>query len=236
MEEELHGQKREAMKRWVLCSVIIFLTHIVWAQEELLLEALHALDSITSPILFTQNIEIQEDSVLYEAILTADLEYVPAEESAELITDRLSCLQEKIPLEHNDKVAAFINYFTIRDREYIRMVIRRKDLYFPLFEKYLAKYKLPQELKYLSIIESGLNPRAVSRARAVGLWQFMAGTGRYMGLHHDWYIDERMDPEKSTDAARRYLIMLHSIFNDWPLALAAYNSGPGTVLKAIRRS
>src|SRR5258706_15497362 len=102
MEEELHGQKREAMKRWVLCSVIIFLTHIVWAQEELLLEALHALDSITSPILSTQNIKMQEDSVMFEAVLASDLEYVPAEESAELLPDRLSCLQEKITLEYND--------------------------------------------------------------------------------------------------------------------------------------
>ena len=116
------------------------------------------------------------------------------------------------------------------------MVLRRKDLYFPLFEKYLAKYNLPDELKYLSIIESGLNPRATSRARAVGLWQFMSGTGRYFNLHSDWYMDDRMDPEKSTEAACRYLIQLHTIFKNWELALAAYNSGPGTVRKAIRRS
>jgi membrane-bound lytic murein transglycosylase D len=105
-----------------------------------------------------------------------------------------------------------------------------------MFEKNLAHYNLPDELKYLSIIESALNPRAVSKARAVGLWQFMSGTGRYMGLHSDWYVDERMDPEKSTDAACRYLSQLYSIFGNWELALAAYNSGPGTVRKAIRRS
>jgi membrane-bound lytic murein transglycosylase D len=116
------------------------------------------------------------------------------------------------------------------------MVLQRKDLYFPIFEKYLAKYGLPDELKYLSIVESGLNPRAVSRARAVGLWQFMPATGRYFGLHHDWYIDDRMDPEKSTEAACKYLSQLYNMFNDWELALAAYNSGPGNVRKAIRRS
>jgi len=225
------------MKRLVLSSLIVFLAHSIWAQDVLMLNTLPVLDTISTPVLMTaQEFAVQEDSIVLEAILAANLEYIPAEESAELIADRLQCVQQKIPLDYNDKVAAFINYFTIRDREYMRMVLRRKDVYFPLFEKYLAQYKLPQELKYLSIIESGLNPRAVSRARAVGLWQFMAGTGRYMGLHHDWYIDERMDPEKSTDAACRYLIMLHSIFKDWPLALAAYNSGPGTVLKAIRRS
>ena len=225
------------MKRLVLSGLIVFLAHSIWAQDVLMMNTLPVLDTISTPVLMTaQEFAVQEDSIVLEAILAANLEYIPAEESAELIADRLQCVQQKIPLDYNDKVAAFINYFTIRDREYMRMVLRRKDVYFPLFEKYLAQYKLPQELKYLSIIESGLNPRAVSRARAVGLWQFMAGTGRYMGLHHDWYIDERMDPEKSTDAACRYLIMLHSIFKDWPLALAAYNSGPGTVLKAIRRS
>jgi membrane-bound lytic murein transglycosylase D len=225
------------MKRLVLSGLIVFLAHSIWAQDVLMLNTLPVLDTISTPVLMTaREFAVQEDSIVLEAILAANLEYIPAEESAELIADRLQCVQQKIPLDYNDKVAAFINYFTIRDREYMRMVLRRKDVYFPLFEKYLAQYKLPQELKYLSIIESGLNPRAVSRARAVGLWQFMAGTGRYMGLHHDWYIDERMDPEKSTDAACRYLVMLHSIFKDWPLALAAYNSGPGTVLKAIRRS
>lgn len=163
-------------------------------------------------------------------------EYIPNSETAELLTDRLSCIQQTIPLTYNDRIHAFINYFTIKDRDYTRMVLQRKDLYFPIFEKYLAQYGLPDELKYLSIVESGLNPRAVSRARAAGLWQFMSSTGRYFGLHNDWYIDDRMDPEKSTVAACKYLSQLYNMFNDWELALAAYNSGPGNVRKAIRRS
>jgi len=177
------------------------------------------------------------DSVATEVlILPTDLEYIPADDTPELLADRLSCIQNQIPLTYNNTVHGFINFFTVRNRDYTRMVQRRQDLYFPLFEKYLAQYNLPEELKYLSIIESGLNPRAVSRARAVGLWQFMSGTGKYFGLQTDWYVDDRMDPDKSTDAACRYLSQLYRIFGDWELALAAYNSGPGTVRKAVRRS
>jgi membrane-bound lytic murein transglycosylase D len=178
-------------------------------------------DTLSDPLLFA---------------LPKDYEYIPAEETPELVADRLSCLQKTIPLAYNHNIHGFINFFTIRNREYTRLMLRRKDLYFPLFEKYLAQYNLPEELKYLSIIESGLNPRAVSRASAVGLWQFMSFTGRYFDLHNDWYFDDRMDPEKSTEAACRYLSQLYSIFHDWELALAAYNSGPGTVKRAIRRS
>ncbi len=180
---------------------------------------------------------VLKDTVKTELVsLPSNLEFIPADETPELIADRLSCLQQTIPLTYNSKVHAFIDYFSVRDRDYTRMVLRRKDLYFPLFEKKLKQYNLPDELKYLSIIESGLNPRAISIARAVGLWQFMSGTGRYLGLRNDWYTDDRMDPEKATDAACQYLTQLYSIFHDWPLALAAYNSGPGTVRWAIRRS
>ena len=105
-----------------------------------------------------------------------EFEYIPAEETPELVADRLGCLQSTIPLPYNHTIHGFINFFTIRNREYTRLMLRRKDLYFPLFEKYLRQYNLPDELKYLSIIESGLNPRAVSRASAVGLWQFMSFT------------------------------------------------------------
>lgn len=188
--------------------------------EEVVSKVLAA-DSLQDPALFA---------------VPVDFDYIPAEETPELVVDRLGCLQQTIPLTYNNTVHGFINYFTIRNREYTRLMLRRKNLFFPLFEKYLAKYNLPEELKYLSVIESGLNPRAVSRASAVGLWQFMSFTGRYFELYSNWYFDDRMDPEKSTEAACRYLSQLHSIFHNWELTLAAYNSGPGTVKRAIRRS
>lgn len=179
----------------------------------------------------------KEDSVYTNYYsLPIDWEYIPGDDDPLIIADRLKCIEKRIPLRYNDKTHGFINFFTVKDREYTRMMIQRMNLYFPLFEKYLAHYNLPDELKYLSIIESGLNPRAISRARAVGLWQFMSATGRYFGLHIDGYIDERMDPEKSTKAACLYLKQLYSMFGDWELALAAYNSGPGNVKRAIRKA
>ncbi|MEI9917251.1 MAG: LysM peptidoglycan-binding domain-containing protein [Bacteroidota bacterium] len=170
------------------------------------------------------------------AAMPYDMEYVPADETPEVLSERLGALQKDIPLVYNEKVHGFINYFTIRDREHTRNVLRKTDVYFPLFEKYLKENNMPEELKYLSVIESALIPHAVSRARAVGLWQFMSYTGKHVGLTIDWYVDERMDPDKSTQAACKYLSQLYSIFGDWELALAAYNTGPGNVRRAIKKS
>ncbi len=209
-------------------ALTLIFSQPIYAQVEIS----HQLDSLLAAELEAA-LELDSIDISMDAL---EPEYIPNSETPELLTDRLSCIEQTIPLTYNDRIHAFINYFTIKDRDYTRMVLQRKDLYFPIFEKYLAQYGLPDELKYLSIVESGLNPRAVSRARAVGLWQFMSSTGRYFGLHNDWYIDDRMDPEKSTEAACKYLGQLYKMFNDWELALAAYNSGPGNVRKAIRRS
>ena len=177
-----------------------------------------AVDTLADPSLFA---------------LPLEYEYIPGEVTPELVEDRLSCIQKTIPLTYHSTVHGFIDYFTMRNRDFTKQMLRRKDLYFPMFEKYLAQYNLPDELKYLSIIESALNPRAVSRASAVGLWQFMSYTGRYFGLHNDYYFDDRMDPEKSTEAACRYIGQLYSMFGSWELTLAAYSSGPGTVKRVV---
>lgn len=136
----------------------------------------------------------------------------------------------------NEPSLAIVKFFAAKRRDFTRIVMGRSALYFDLFEETLAKYDMPLELKYLAVIESGLRPQVRSHAGALGLWQFMYRTGKYYGLEENTYIDERMDPVKATDAACRYLKKLHEIYNDWNLALAAYNAGPGNVNKAIRRS
>lgn len=162
-------------------------------------------------------------------------DYIP-DATYEEIEERLASIKSEIPLNYNEKVKAFIDYFTVRDRPYTKDVMAKVDVYFPIFEEYLARYNLPDELKYLSIVESGLRPNAISRANAVGLWQFISSTGKMYGLSSDWYLDDRMDPFESTDAACRHLRDLYDMFGNWELALAAYNCGPGNVRKAIRRS
>lgn len=136
----------------------------------------------------------------------------------------------------NDDVEKFIYLYAERRRQLTGRALGMAELYFPIFEAKIDEYDLPQALKYLPIIESALNPKARSRAGAMGLWQFMYATGKMYGLKSNSFIDERMDPYLATDAACQYLKKLHGIYDDWSLALAAYNSGPGNVNKAIRRA
>jgi membrane-bound lytic murein transglycosylase D len=154
------------------------------------------------------------------------------------ICKRLGKINAMTPfqLECNETALSIIKYFLSKRKGFIRVALGRSPLYFDMFESKLSEYGLPIELKYLAVIESGLRPQVKSRAGALGLWQFMYRTGLYFGLKENSYIDERMDPEKATDAACRYLKKLFGIYGDWNLALAAYNAGPGNVNKAIRRS
>jgi membrane-bound lytic murein transglycosylase D len=158
--------------------------------------------------------------------------------SDDIYCQRLAKMNEtsNFGFDCNNVSLSTIKFFADSRRNFAKVVLGRSKLYFDLYEEKLAEYDLPLELKYLSVIESGLRPQVKSRAGALGLWQFMYATGKQYGLAENSYIDERMDPSKATDAACRYLKKLFDIYDDWNLALAAYNAGPGNVNKAIRRS
>ena len=128
-----------------------------------------------------------------------------------------------------------INYLKNRQATYLELY-SKSDYFFPIFENALQKYNVPLELKYLPVIESALNPRAKSRVGATGLWQIMFNTAKDLDLKVNSYVDERMDPFKSSDAAAKYLSELFERFNDWNLAIAAYNYGPGNIRRAIKAS
>ena len=158
--------------------------------------------------------------------------------SDSVYTARIATLNRKTPLHfvYNAQVRGFIRLYAVEKRSMTSKILGLSKIYFPLFEEKLDANNVPLEMKYLAIVESALNPTAVSPAGAKGLWQFMYGTGKMYGLQSSSFIDERYDPYKSSVSASRYLRDLYNIYGDWFLALAAYNSGPGNVNKAIRRA
>ena len=158
--------------------------------------------------------------------------------SAEILKERLQTIDAKTPfhIAYNPALEKVIKSYLKHRRKYYPNLMAKAAYYFPMFERYLDQYDIPLEMKYLAIVESTLNPRAKSKVGATGLWQFMYQTGRQYKLRISSYVDERQDPVKATIAACEYLSDLYRIFGDWDLALAAYNSGPGNVSKAIKRS
>ena len=137
--------------------------------------------------------------------------------------------------KYDDIVASYVKTYFVKARPKAARIIGHTSMYFPIFEKYIKEKNLPMDLRFLPIVESALDPNAVSRSAATGLWQFMKPTGEEYGLYNNHFVEERKDPHRSTKAALTYLEKLYSKYGDWSLALAAYNGGPGTVNRAIKR-
>ena len=156
--------------------------------------------------------------------------------SDEELMRRLQAMNAYITIPFNETVKNYMILYSEKMPRHMQAMMGRSLYYFPIFEEKLAKYGLPLELKYMSIIESNLNPVAESRAGAMGIWQFMYRTGKLYGLKINSFMDERLDVEKSADAAARYLRDAYSVFGDWNLAICSYNCGSGNVVKAIKRA
>ncbi|WP_188049244.1 LysM peptidoglycan-binding domain-containing protein [Flavobacterium sp. GP15] len=167
--------------------------------------------------------------------IDADVDY---ELPTDLLKERLAAMDAKSPfnIEYNQGLENIIKSFLKNRKKSFERLMGFSEYYFPIFEEALAKQNVPLEIKYLAVVESALNPRAISKMGATGLWQFMYHTGKQYGLKIDSYIDERSDPLKSSAAATQYMTNMYKMFGDWDLVLASYNSGPGNVAKAIRRS
>jgi len=176
---------------------------------------------------------------MHRDILEQDYsEVVYKELPTDTLKARLAKLNARTPfnVEYNPILESVIKSYLKRNKKSMERLMALSEYYFPMFEQQLDRYDIPLEIKYLAIVESALNPRAKSHMGATGLWQFMFATGKMHGLDVSSYVDERMDPIKATEAAAQYLASLYRMFGDWDMVLAAYNSGPGNVSKAIRRS
>jgi membrane-bound lytic murein transglycosylase D len=197
-----------------------------WRYDSLWLNELHSNAELFSDML----LEVQNGPG-QDSIFVVDL-------PTDTLKARLARMNEKTPfnITYNSSLESVIKSFLTRRRDLMQRMMTASQFYFPLFEQELDNQNIPLEIKYLAIVESALNPKAMSRVGAKGLWQFMYSTGKMYGLDVSSYVDERHDPIMATKAASKYLSRLYDIFGDWDLALAAYNSGPGNVNKAIRRS
>ena len=178
-----------------------------------------------------ENMESDINSVYLDQDVAYDL-------STDVLKARLAQLDKKYPfdIKYSPTLEKVIKNFLKNRSKSFERLMAVSEYYFPMFEEHLAKRNVPLEIKYLAIVESALNPKAKSRVGATGLWQFMYPTGKQYGLEVNSYVDERSDPLKATDAASKYLADLYEVFGNWEMVLASYNSGPGTVSKAIRRS
>ena len=191
------------------------------------------LEELTTKFLLNDK-SIADDEALRQQIYI-DKSQLPYYTDAEM-HKKILAIPAAIPMKFHPEVGRIARYFLLEKRDYMTRMLTASKTYFPIFEEVLDQHNLPIELKYLAIVESALNPQARSRVGATGLWQFMHGTAKHEGMEINSLVDERSDIYKSTEHAAIYLKKLYNIYGDWLLALAAYNSGPGNVNKAIRNS
>jgi len=229
-EDSLKAEQKDEIS-----SLKVYADSLMNISDESNATILSMLDSLVGLRFFTNYDFITDTSVLNTFNFPADS--VPVYDDT-IIQARFEELNKETIMElaFNKQVRNYINVYTKKRRKLASSVLGLAELYFPMFEEHLDKYNMPLELKYLAVVESALNPTANSRAGAKGLWQFMYRTGKVYGLHSTSLVDDRFDPIKSTDAACRHLQDLFDIYDNWSLALAAYNSGAGNVNKAIRRA
>jgi len=199
--------------------------------SSLLLTALIAGQSFAN----SERTTVSDSSRQYSDALTVFADEVIPVDSA-LFMSHSNSLEFEIPLDFNSEVKRFVDYFGVDWQVKLKQMLTLSEFYFPVYESYLDKYDLPLELKYISVIESALNPHATSRSGAVGLWQFMPYTGKIYDLSIDRYVDERKHIEKSTEAACHYFKDMSKTFDDWLVVIASYNCGPGNIRKAMRHS
>ena len=182
---------------------------------------------------YSQRASADSDSVMLQA---ENLDTIYSSIPDSVYIQRLARIPSAIPLTYNHIVRNHIEMYLYKKRDVLESILGLTDYYFPIFDEIFDEYDVPNELKFMSVIESALNPRACSRTRAIGLWQFMYGTGKLYGLTINSLVDDRRDPIKATYAAVKFSKDLYSIFHDWQLVIAAYNCGPNYVKKAIIRS
>lgn len=228
------------MRKLLLSSFLLICAFVGSAQNDITTVKSEGEDTLTN---YLSNLDslmelwyMKQATLCKYAERPSDTLTVVPEYTDSIYMDRIAKMNTVIDLSYNHRVRAFINLYTKKKRGQVEKMLALSEYYFPMFEEILDYHGVPQELKYLAIIESALNPRARSRVGAVGLWQFMYTTGRMYDLEVNSFVDQRNDPIAETHAAARFLKDLNEMFDDWVLALAAYNCGPGNVRKAIRRS